>query len=280
MTGTNQRSAPPAAGQNAKLPPLEPSAVRVATWNCRMGLDRKRAALAGIDADVLVLPEAQLGFIPDPGQRLLFKGRLPGKGLGVLVRDPYTACVSPADPGLPWLLAVDVWRGRELLFTVLAAWTVKEAGDRRPSYAAQTQQALEAWQHAATREGRDPWARVIMGGDFNASFQGPSTHAHQQTVARLHQAGMASVHHQVTGQDHGQEQAHTLRWIGPGRTPYEYHCDYLWLSTDLQPTLTAGGVASMADWVDNGLSDHVPVWSDLRVESGLHASRSAFGRWA
>jgi hypothetical protein len=246
------------------LPLSERSSLRVATWNCRMGLDRKRAALAGIKADVLVLPEAQLGFTPDPGQRMLFKGRLPGKGLGVLVRDPYKACVSPADPGLPWLLAVDVWHGRELLFTVLAAWTVKEAGDRRPSYAAQSQQAIEVWQDAATREGRAPWARLIVGGDFNASFQGPSTRAHEQTVAMLHEAGMASVYHQVSGHGHGQEQDHTLRWIGPGRTPYEYHCDYLWLSTDLQPILAGGGVAPMTDWVDTGLSDHVPVWTDLR----------------
>ena len=61
----------------------------------------------------------------------------------------------------------------------------------------------------------------------------------------------------------GQEQQHTLRWIGPGKVAREYHCDYLWLSDDLQPALLGGGVGSMADWIDTGLSDHVPVWADL-----------------
>jgi hypothetical protein len=137
-------------------------------------------------------------------------------------------------------------------------WTVKEPGDQRPSYAAQTQQAIDAWQHAATREGRDPWTRVVLAGDFNASFQGPSTRAHEQTVAMLHEAGMASVYHQVTGHRHGQEQVHTLRWIGPGRIPFEFHCDYLWLSTDLQPTLVGGGVAPMTDWVVPGQAGGAP----------------------
>lgn len=36
-----------------------------------------------------------------------------------------------------------------------------------------------------------------------------------------------------------------------------------WLSADLQPELLGGGVGTMADWIDTGLSDHVPVWADL-----------------
>jgi hypothetical protein len=226
-------------------------------------MDRKRTVLAEMNADVLVVPEAQLGFTPDPGHQVLFKGRLPSMGLGVLVRDPYTVAVSPADPGLPWALALDIWHGRAFAVTVLAVWTVRERGDDRPSYADQAQRAITAWQQAATRERRDPWAGVVMAGDFNASYQGPSVSAHARTVGMLHDAGMVSVHHQITGQAHGQEQQHTLRWIGPGKVAREYHCDYLWLSADLQPGLLGGGVGSMADWIDTGLSDHVPVWADL-----------------
>ena len=84
-----------------------------------------------------------------------------------------TRAVSPADPGLPWVLALDVWRGRDLVVTVLAVWTVRERGDDRPSYTDQAQQAITAWQQAATREHRDPWARVVITGDFNASHQAP-----------------------------------------------------------------------------------------------------------
>ena len=76
---------------------------------------------------------------------------------------------------------------------------------------------------------------------------------------------MVSVHHQVTGKDHGQEQS--TRCAGSGRAGprYEYHCDYLWLSADLQPALRGGGVGTMGDWIDTGLSDHVPVGLDLAM---------------
>ena len=238
--------------------------MRVATWNCRGGMQRKRESLASLDADVLVVPEAQAGFTPDPGQRMLVKGA-PGKGLGVLVADPYTAVISAPDPGLPWLLAVDIHRGRDLLVTVLALWTIREPGIRRPSYPAQAQQAITGWQQAAEREGRDPWTRVILAGDFNASFQDPSPAAHARTVSALGEHGLVSVHHHLTSTEHGAETSHTLRWIAPGRIPRYYHCDYLWLSPDLQPSLRGGGIGTMGDWVESGLSDHVPVWADLSL---------------
>lgn len=238
--------------------------MRVATWNCRGGMRRKREALAALEADVLVVPEAQAGFTPDSGQRMLFKGA-PSKGLGVLVADPNTVAISTADPGLPWLLALDIYRGRDQVLTALAMWTVREAGIRRPSYTAQAQQAITAWEQAAEREGRDPWTRVVLLGDFNASFQGPSADQHADTVGSLHQHGMTSVHHYLTGTAHGSEIQQTLRWIAPGKVAQHYHCDYLWLSPDLQTKLRGGGIGTMADWVQSGLSDHVPVWADLAI---------------
>jgi hypothetical protein len=248
----------------AALPPRPDATLRVATWNCRGGMHRKREALAALAADVLVVPEAQAGFTPDVGQRMLFKGAR-SKGLGVLVADPNMVAISPADPGLPWLLALDIYRDRDQVLTVLALWTVREPGIRRPSYTAQAQQAITAWQQAAEREGRDPWTRVVLLGDFNASFQGPSAAAHADTVAVLHERGMASVHHHLTGTAHGAEVSHTLRWIAPGRVAQYYHCDYLWLSPDLHTRLSGGGIGTVGDWVESGLSDHAPVWADLSL---------------
>lgn len=185
----------------------------------------------------------------------------------MLVADPYTAAISPADPGLPWLLAVDIYRGRDLVLTVLALWTVHPPGVRRPTYTTQAQAAILAWQETAARETRDAWTRVILLGDFNASFQGPSADQHADTIGTLHQHGMTSVRHYLTGTAHGSEIQHTLRWIAPGKVAQYYHCDYLWLSPDLQTQLRGGGIGTMDDWVVSGLSDHVPVWADLDVQS-------------
>jgi hypothetical protein len=246
------------------LPPRPDATLRVATWNCRGGMRRKRKALAALEADVLVVPEAQAGFTPDAGQRMLFKGA-PSKGLGVLVANPNTVAISTADPGLPWLLALDIYRDRNLVLTALALWTVREAGIGRSSYTAQAQQAITAWQETAVRERRDPWTRVVLLGDFNASFQSPSAAAHADTITVLQERGMASVHHYLTGTAHGAEAVHTLRWIAPGRVTRYYHCDYLWLSPDLQTRLRGGGIGTVGDWVESGLSDHAPVWADLAI---------------
>jgi hypothetical protein len=77
-----------------------------------------------------VVGQARLDPVADgadpaaPQSGLLFKGA-PSKGLGVLVADPYTAAISPADPGLPWLLALNIFRGRDLVVT-------DPARERRP----------------------------------------------------------------------------------------------------------------------------------------------------
>jgi hypothetical protein len=259
----------PVAGASPPVPSPRPGTLRVATWNCRRALAGKAAAVAALQADVLVVPEAQLEATAGYDGTALFKGAEPSLGLAVLVAGRYRASVSLADPGLPWLLPVDVWDGQGLVFTVLALWTVKRPGDGRPSYALQAQQAFSGWVEAAARTGRDPWDRVVLAGDFNASFQGPSNSAHARTVAMLETAGMGSVHHLRSGQTHGEEVEQTLRWIGPGKVPHYYHCDYIWISQDLQLLLSAGAVGGQADWVDSGLSDHAPVWADMALSQPI-----------
>lgn len=240
---------------------------RVAFWNCRMGLDRKRDALRELDADVLVVAEASAAFRPDPGIAAVFKGDFISKGLAVYVREPYAMSISPADPGLPWAVAVDVWLGRSRVLTCLAIWTVAMRG--RPSYTSQAHLLIDRWEQSCAELNRDPWTNLILAGDFNASFQGPSVAKHAETVQRLEAVGMTSVHHHLTGEEHGAESTFSLRWIGRGSVPSYFHCDYMWISGDLGPRLANGGVGSMADWVESGLSDHAPVQLELDGRDAL-----------
>jgi endonuclease/exonuclease/phosphatase family metal-dependent hydrolase len=82
-----------------------------------------------------------------------------------------------------------------------------------------------------------------------------------------YERGMASVHRYRSGTSHGAETQHTLRWIAPGRIAQPYHCDYLWISPDLKTQLRGCGIGTMDHWVESGLSDHVPVWADLDLQS-------------
>jgi hypothetical protein len=124
--------------------------------------------------------------------------------------------------------------------------------------------------------GVDRWCRqremalgeAIIAGDLNASFQGPSAEAHESNVARLADMGYRSAYHLATGLAHGEERDMTLRWIGEGKVPYFYHCDYIFVSGQLADQVESAQAGSMAEWVESGSpgrSDHCPVTADLAI---------------
>ncbi len=189
------------------------------------------------------------------------------RGLAVLVRHPYTVTIAAEDPALPWLLATDVAMPQDEPIAVLGLWTVLEKG--RPSYVKQAQEAIIAWERTCHAQGRDPWSRTVLAGDFNASMQGAQRDQHRATVDMLSERGMGSAYHLHVDCEHGQEAAHTLRWIGRGSVPYLYHCDYIFVSSDLQLGLSTS-VGSEHDFMGRGLSDHLPVVVDVEVPR-IHA---------
>lgn len=144
--------------------------MRLATWNCRQAIDRKRHALDALHADVVVIPECSSSSAlgRELGVSFLWRGDYPGKGLAVVGFNGWRVEPLPAAVDLPWVLPVRVHApdGRAA-FDLLAIWTVARK-DGRPNYAGQIKLALETWA-AALAEGN-----VAVAGDFNCSLQGPS----------------------------------------------------------------------------------------------------------
>lgn len=62
-----------------------PEPFRLVAWNCRLGVDRKRAAFDRLGADVLVVPECprSTSFSRELGVSSAWRGRYDSKGLGV-----------------------------------------------------------------------------------------------------------------------------------------------------------------------------------------------------
>ena len=171
----------------------------------------------------------------------------------------------------PWCLPLDVRSPHgEIVTTLLAIWTVKKPGDGRPSYAAQFARVLDHW----APEIRS--AQVVLAGDLNASLQGSSPRGHRRNLDTLHALGARSAYHHHHGVDHGVDEPATLRWIGRGGQPDGFHCDYIFVSEQLLPTVGSATVGPMSVWVDSGRSDHCPVALDLDLAdrilvSGLEA---------
>ena len=244
---------------------LELVAMRVGTWNCRQRLDDKVGWIDELACDVIVVPECarDSGLSQQLGVNALWKGDYDAKGLGVFAFNGWQLSLDDSREDLPWCLPVHAQHpDLDTSFLLLAMWTVKRDGDGRPSYAGQFAKVIDEW--------HDPLSTgdVIIAGDLNASFQGPSVKAHEQNVARLADMGYRSAYHLATGLAHGEERDMTLRWIGEGKVPYFFHCDYIFVSGQLADQVESAQVGSMAEWVESGSpgrSDHCPVTADLSI---------------
>ncbi len=234
--------------------------MRLATWNCRQAIDRKRHALDDLSTDVVVIPEcsstAALGRELDVS--FLWRGDDPRKGLAVVGFNGWRLQPLATAVDLPWVLPVRVHApdGRAA-FDLLAIWTVARQ-DGRPNYAGQIRLALETWAPALAN------GNTVVAGDFNCSLQGLSHAPHRTNVEKLRELGLESSYHAVEGLEHGLEEAMTLRWIGRGGVPLAYHCDFVFLPRRLLEGVTAVGVGWPND-PEERLSDHVPVVVDLAV---------------
>ena len=229
--------------------------MRIVTWNCRQGLDRKIDVLLGLACDVAVVPECSAAptLASQPGVSFAWTGDNSAKGLGVFGFNGSTLTPLPG-PEMPWLLPLSVSKPGYDPISLLAVWTTTKLGG---SYAGQVKDIADGW---ASRLGD----RLVMAGDFNASAQGPSWKPHIRNMDRLADLGMVSAYHYHRGSEHGDESDMTLRWIGPGKTRYEYHCDFVMVSHDLAARIVSVEVGSMSEWVDAGLSDHCPVIVEFR----------------
>ena len=191
-----------------------------------------------------------------------WKGDFPHKGFGVFAFDGWT--IEPmADPDPhPWLLPVRaISPNGEIQFTLLAVWTVKRARDGRPSYAGQLAASIDRYQ-SLLRTGP-----VVLAGDLNASAQLPKREEHQRNIAHLEALGVRSAFHHHRRLEHGEEEAMTLRWIGPGYKQHEFHCDFVFLSADLQQRIVGVEIGDMPSWVESKRSDHCPVVVELDLGS-------------
>lgn len=235
--------------------------MRFATWNCRGAFEKKTDLAVVLRADVLLVQEcapriavpgfsSPLWYPPYEGAK---------KGTGLYVSNGWTAEWLPHAEDLPWVRPARLGHpvvGKEL--TLLAVWTNKIRDDGRPPYAEQFARVLEAYRDMIVG------GRCIVAGDLNASVQGPSTEPHLVNLDTAKGLGLVSAYHHANGVAHGEEPDMTLRWVGPGRVEYFYHCDFVFVSHDL-----ADGVASHVVPLfdsDRPLSDHQPVVADLRLD--------------
>lgn len=237
--------------------------MRLVTWNCNEGFDRKFLHLLDLNFDIAVVTECgpfESGF--DEASRevsavLKLAVDQPGhtKHIGVFAQEPWRVEPLPLVPGQPWVLPVRVIGPVD--FTVLAVWALgREWVADRLSYAAQTARVVVD----LLPEFDGP---VVLAGDLNAPIASSPTDArrHKESARQLANRGLVSAFTAARGDvDPLTEPTlyHQRKFDRP------FHIDHLFVPKEWTSDMDVT-VGKYAEWIATRRSDHVPVIADVTM---------------
>lgn len=230
--------------------------LRLTTWNCKGGFQQKHTAVARLEPDVLILPEAaEFNAVPQilgasPVNSIKWVGDDPRKGLGVISYGEYSLSAHESyDSSLKWILPLKVTGPHP--FTLLAVWTLPHAETK--FYITCLFEACEVYRHILEKNDR-----VVIAGDFNQSvrFDRPRSKVnYSNLLEKFASFGLASVYHLSRGCEQGVESNPTFFLHHKEERPH--HLDYIFATPDLYRKGVSVTVGEYAEW--KALSDHMPL---------------------
>ncbi|WP_162914773.1 endonuclease/exonuclease/phosphatase family protein [Desertibaculum subflavum] len=242
--------------------------LRLVSWNCAGAIAGKIGALQALRPDVAIIAEAAssdcalLEAKASVSGRPIWAGADNKKGLLIAAFGDWALIPTLVHPGREEIVA-RVGSGSVCL-NIIALWPVQRKGG--PTYTAIVADAIE--RHADMIK----TGRTILAGDLNASVAMAGQAGRNLTgiVNRLSQAGLQSAYHISEAVEHGEEEEPTLYWRRRGSPTDRFHIDFVFAPAQMLSPGCAS-VGSYTDWVESGLSDHVPVIADLRVAAPASA---------
>jgi hypothetical protein len=226
--------------------------MRVVTWNCKGGLDRKVDHLLKLEPDLAIVQECARDFVAPSGYKYLWTGMYPSKGLGVLTKDLVARVEPQPDPSWTVFLPIVL---PSLGVKALAVWAFHHRAAKldssRTGFIADVLDTLGPWLSSG---------RSIMAGDFNNNLQWDkprSRHNFRQLVHRLRRLGLRSAYHEHTLEGFNAESKPTHYF--QHNLERRYHIDYCFLHHSLQ--FSAVDVLINEPWPE--VSDHVPIVVDI-----------------
>ena len=248
--------------------------MRLVVWNANMAVHRKLdTVLQRLRPDVLVLSECAAEATlaakypgPAPWTSMAWAGKVPAppknpdNGLAVMTFGEYRIqATRPVEPMMEWVVLADIVG--PLSFSLIAVWAMNHRASNIKAFPQSNPQPAAALNTYWTEQS----GPTILAGDFNHNVSWdpgmPYAKQHARTLDAAERAGLVSAYHRHTGQAQGAEAAATLYWRGAGAKTF--HIDYAFIPDQWLPRLENVTVGSKQDWIDSGLSDHVPLVMDL-----------------
>lgn len=250
--------------EGLRLTGMEPSTLKIASWNCAGAFREKVQRALALDADVYVIQEAEpldryAALLPTgSATHYVVRPEYP-KGVLVFTRPGYALTVrTSAGPQThSHIVPLTVTVPAAAPVTLWAVWTL-DASPREAAYVGQAHLALD---DLADELG----PRTVMIGDYNSNaiWDHERSRNHTTLVDRLAAHGLSSAYHHWTGDTQGEETRPTFFLQRNESKPY--HLDHCF--TDL-PVVDVQ-IGTFAEWsglkAAGGISDHVPLVVSVEV---------------
>jgi len=228
--------------------------MRIVSWNCNMGFEKKRDALLSFQPDIVILQECSAKAIEQtvaPFKHWVGSNRNKGMAILGFARHAYQLDPSYTEEW-PWFIPVRV---DDVPLHILGLWAcVKEP---RLRYVRVTHQALE---HYVSFLGLP---HTVFMGDFNSNTRWDLLHrkwSHSSLVEKLGRLGLVSVYHSLRGERQGEEVTPTQFMYRDVMKPY--HLDFAFVSQELLATCELM-IGNPGEWLAK--SDHMPLLLTLAL---------------
>ncbi len=222
--------------------------MRIVSWNCNMGFEKKWDAVMSLQPDILVLQECSAKDIANTDAPFKhWVGSNTHKGLAIIgfATHEYTIDSSYTEEW-PWFLPVCV---EDVPLHILGLWACVK--DQRIRYVRVTHQAIDHYARFLSMP------QIIVIGDFNSNTIWDRLHrerSHSELVEKLGRLGLVSVYHTLRGEIQGQE-------VTPTQFMYRnlaksYHLDFAFVSKAISSSCEFI-IGEPSEWIYK--SDHMPL---------------------
>lgn len=228
--------------------------MRIISWNCNMGFEKKRDMVMSLQPDIVVLQECSAKDIANTDAPFKhWVGSNKHKGMAIIGFANYKYTIDGSyTQEWPWFLPVRV---EDVPLHILGLWACVK--DQRLRYVRVTHQAID---HYVRFLSMSP---MIVIGDFNSNAIWDRRYperSHSQLVEKLGRLGLVSAYHTLRGETQGQE-------VTPTQFMYRnlaksYHLDYAFISRSLSRSCELL-IGEPGEWLHK--SDHMPLILTLSI---------------
>lgn len=232
--------------------------MRLVSWNVCDRFARCFSQLKSLEPDVAVIQEVRPQNLQEAGlaERSYWIGDAGLKGMAVIAFGDWELAVSELQLLEKWVLPV-VARGRDEAYQIAATWIDSRYRDCAPP-------TIAAIERLAPFFAAHP---SIMAGDFNQGVgldkRKRAGRQFADVVHRLGELGMRSAWHAGRCETHGSETVPT--YFHTWKRDRPFHIDFAFIGEGIN--VDCARLGSFEEYVDSGLSDHVPIVVDLSKPS-------------